>query len=171
MGHDLGTFAGRTRPVVIYLLIGGRLALAVAGQLDLPKEPPFTVITPGEAVQVSLQLEPESPDSIRLFDAWYWKQGRLLVVAGDGNVWLEAFMRCVRMTKHQGIQASRAWSPPVRRHAVRGESSLYRPDPRFNRIARDVHSYVLAAECYAWAPSPAIFNARNPMREHAHNPH
>jgi hypothetical protein len=154
---------------VIYLFIEGRYPLAAAGQMDLPKEPPFAVLTPGDAVNVQVQLEPESPNSIRLFDAWYWRGGRLDVVAGDGKTWVRSMMSCIGITKHQGIQATRAWSPPERRHAERGTSSLYRSTPRFQPIARDVHRYVLATDRYEWAPAPAVFAVKK-VRDHAHSP-
>lgn len=145
--------AGAERLAIISLLIEGRLDVLADGQLDLPKQPPFDVLTAGPAVLVTVQLDSWSPDRIRLFDHWYLKGWALDVMAFDGErTAIRAAMRCVVITKEQGIQATRAWTAPERRQDAL--CALHRASPRFQRISRDVHRYVLAAQRYAFVAPP-----------------
>lgn len=138
---------------MIELLLEGKLPIVADGQMELPKEPPFIVLTPDPAAILTVQLEPESPRCIRLFDAWYFSEGSLDVVAHDGEgAWIRAAMLCTGLERHAGIQTTRDWSEPLRRVADRGQSALYRPSPRYQPISRPVHRYTLVAQRYAFVP-------------------
>ena len=74
-----------SRRDVIELLIKGKLAIEAEGQLELPKQPPFDVLTPGWAVKATVQLGDGDPNLVRLFDAWYFQGWEVDVRAGDGR--------------------------------------------------------------------------------------
>ena len=61
------------------------LPLETEGQLDLPKQPPFEVLTPGWAVTLTAQFGVGDPNVIRIFDEWYKQGWELDVRAGDGR--------------------------------------------------------------------------------------
>lgn len=154
---------------MIELLIRGdkvRLPLQAEGQLDLPKQPPFDVLTPGWAAVVVVQFGEGDPNVVRLFDAWYLKGWTLDVHAGDGRgTWVRAPMRCIAMTREQGLQITRAWTEPLRRAAGEGVCRLYRPSPRFQRVGRWSWTYELAAERWELAAMPDLFKRRTLVLE------
>jgi hypothetical protein len=144
---------------VIELLIEGRLGIVADGQVELPKEPPFAVLTPGPAAIVHLELAAESPNCIRLFDHLYHTGQDVDVVVHDGKgMWIRAAMQCVALERHAGIQVTRAWSEPLRSAALKGRCVLYRPSPRYQPIARDVYRYTLHAQRW-WRVGPATADA------------
>ena len=147
---------------MIELLIKGKLAIEAEGQLDLPKQPPFDVLTPGWAAKAIVQLGDGDPNLIKVFDAWYFNGKGLDVRAGDGRgTWVWALMQCVEMDRQQGLQVTRAWDPPRRRAPADDRSPFYRPSPRFQHITKSAYTYVLAAERYEWCAAPGVFKRRS----------
>ena len=71
-------------------------------------------------------------------------------------------MRCTEAVIHEGIQTTIACPPPVmwanREVLINGKWQTmrlpYRPQPTFQWIARDVHTYVLAADQYEFVGPP-----------------
>jgi hypothetical protein len=139
---------------VIELLVDGRLTIWADGQMELPRQPPFSALAVDPAAFVTIDLLPESPRCIRLFNEWYIRDGALDVIAGDGHgTWIHGRMRCVKIEIHEGIEITREWSEPLRRMPTEtNHCLLYRPQPLWQPIAKDIHRYVLATERYEWAP-------------------
>jgi hypothetical protein len=147
-------------PTIELVITGGQgqqLGMWADGQVELPRQPPFPALGDGKpAALITVDLLPESPRLIAMFNAWYLTGAMLPVLAGDGDrTWIEGMMRCARLDVHEGIQQIADWTPPLRRASSdAGLCLLYRPQPIWRPIAKDVHRYVLAAECYAWAAPP-----------------
>jgi hypothetical protein len=149
--------------VTLQLLVRGSartLHLECEGQIDLPKQPPFDVATPGSAILVTVEVGTGSPNVSRMFDAWYTKRWRAEVTAYDGGPCVRAAMLCVEMNWERGLQVTRPWSEPLRQTAVDGQCVLYRPTPRHQLIKGMTNRYVLASDQWEQMALPECFRRR-----------
>lgn len=105
----------------IQVIIGGVLPLTANGTLELRKEPPFRILTPGWAAITTICLERDVPHIQRVLDfmAGHPRETSPVIVGARGR-WITGEAHCVdRSPIHRGWRYTFAlarydWSKPCR---------------------------------------------------------
>jgi hypothetical protein len=108
-------------PGTIQVIIAGVLPLTANGSLDLRKEPPFRVLTPGWAAIAELDLERDVPHIQRVLDFMAASPGEASpVIIGSKGRWITGDAHCLGVEHaHRGRRYTLAlakyhWSTPCR---------------------------------------------------------
>jgi hypothetical protein len=110
----------------VQIIIGGVLPLTAKGSLDLLKEPPFRVLTPGWAALATVDLERDVPRIQRVLDFMAAHPSEASpVIVGQRGRWITGEASCMlREPIHRGHRYTFAlaryhWSRPCRLGDVR----------------------------------------------------
>lgn len=105
----------------IQIIIAGVLPLTANGSLELRKEPPFRVLTPGWAAIATIDLERDVPHIQRVLDFMVANpREQSPVIIGHRGRWITGDAYCIsRETIHRGWSytlglARYHWSTPCR---------------------------------------------------------
>lgn len=110
----------------IQVILGGVLPLTANGSLQLRKEPPFKVLTPGWAAFAYVDLERDVPHIRRVFDlmAAHPRESSPVIIGSNGR-WITGDAHCLGVEHiHRGRRYTLAlakyhWSTPCRLGDVR----------------------------------------------------
>jgi hypothetical protein len=113
-------------PRTIQLIVLGIMPLTANGRLELLKEPPFRVLTPGWAALATVDVERDIPHITDVFDLMAaYPREHSPIIAGETGRWITGEMYCIgreairRGVRYKLAAARYAWSHPCRLGDVR----------------------------------------------------